>query len=354
MKKNLKKQITNVPIVGLNGNWSFHPKPQSHPISVRKALKNLSNESRCETRYLSEDLQKVCQEFYKLNINQNHNTPLIKKLLQKYTGSTGSYIGFKPLYWHKPCSTISKNTISRTGLIHPSGKRYLLIEEIQKLSSFPDDYLFTGTYKEQHARMGNCVPPNLMKAIALNLKQSPFLKNIKNPTVVGTFTGCGGSSLGFHLAGFKELLAIEYDDNAVETFKLNFPDVKVFHGDIATLSVEKTLVITSLKPGELDCLQGSPPCQGFSTLGKRKLNDSRNSLFKEYARLLEGLQPKCFVMENVTGMIKGHMKSTYLEAINALRKCGYKAKGQVLNAKYYNVPQSRERVFIIGVRNDLA
>ncbi len=233
------KQNTVALVADINGNWSFHPKPQTSPISLKKALKNLSNESRCEIRYLSKDLQKVCREFYKLNIKQTQNTLLIKKLLQKYTGSTGSYINFIPLYWHKPCCTIPKSVISRSGLIHPSRKRYLLIEEIQRLSSFPDDYLFTGTYKEQHARMGNCVPPNLMKAIALNLKNSPFLKDIETPSVIGTFTGCGGSSLGFHLAGFKELLAVEYDDNAYATFKLNFPNVNIFHGDIATLSVEK-------------------------------------------------------------------------------------------------------------------
>jgi len=94
-------------------------------------------------------------------------------------------------------------------------------------------------------------------------------------------------------------------------------------------------------------------CQGFSTAGNRKFSDPRNSLFKEYARLLTGLQPKVFVMENVTGMIKGCMKQAYLKIIAELRNCGYQAQGQVLNAMYYNVPQSRARVIIIGVRNDL-
>ena len=94
-------------------------------------------------------------------------------------------------------------------------------------------------------------------------------------------------------------------------------------------------------------------CQGFSLAGKRKFNDPRNSLFKEYARLLNELQPKVFVMENVTGMVKGYMKQVYLIIIKTLRECGYKAKGEILNAKYFNVPQSRERVIIIGVREDL-
>jgi DNA (cytosine-5)-methyltransferase 1 len=173
------------------------------------------------------------------------------------------------------------------------------------------------------------------------------------PTVISTFAGCGGSSLGYQLAGFHELLAVEWDDNAVETFKLNFPDVPVYHGDITKLSGDECMRLAGVGKGELDVLDGSPPCQGFSTAGKRKFDDPRNSLFMEYARLLEELQPKAFVMENVTGMIKGYMKQAYLQIIKTLRGCGYKAKGQVLNAMYYNVPQSRERVIIIGVREDI-
>jgi DNA (cytosine-5)-methyltransferase 1 len=94
-------------------------------------------------------------------------------------------------------------------------------------------------------------------------------------------------------------------------------------------------------------------CQGFSTAGKRKFDDPRNSLFREYARLLRELQPRVFVMENVTGMVKGAMKQAYLTIIAELRECGYRAKGEVLNAMYFHVPQSRERVIIIGVRKDL-
>jgi len=173
------------------------------------------------------------------------------------------------------------------------------------------------------------------------------------PTVISTFAGCGGSSLGYKLAGFQELLAVEWDNNAVATFKLNFPDVPVYHGDIKELSVEKCLELAGIKTGELDVLDGSPPCQGFSTAGKRKMTDPRNTLFQDFARLLAGLQPKVFVMENVTGMVKGYMKQVYLEIVRTLRECGYRVKGQVMNAMYYNVPQSRKRVIIIGVREDL-
>jgi DNA (cytosine-5)-methyltransferase 1 len=173
------------------------------------------------------------------------------------------------------------------------------------------------------------------------------------PTVISTFAGCGGSSLGYQMAGFHELLAVEWNQNAVDTFRLNFPDVPVYHGDIAKLTGEECMRLAGIEKGQLDVLDGSPPCQGFSTAGKRKFNDPRNTLFKEYSRLLSELRPKVFVMENVTGMVKGYMKQAYLQIIKTLRGCGYKAKGEVLNAMYFNVPQSRDRVIIIGVREDL-
>ena len=173
------------------------------------------------------------------------------------------------------------------------------------------------------------------------------------PTVISTFAGCGGSSLGYSMAGFKELLAVEWNDNAVETFRLNFPDVPVYHGDINALSVEQVLEMTGLKAGELDVFDGSPPCQGFSVAGKRESGDPRNQLFREYVRLLKGLQPKVFVMENVSGMVKGNMKLIFVEILRELKAAGYQVKACLLNAMYFNVPQSRNRMIFIGVRNDL-
>lgn len=173
------------------------------------------------------------------------------------------------------------------------------------------------------------------------------------PTVISTFAGAGGSSLGYSMAGFKELLAVEWDDNAVATFGLNFPDVPIYHGDISKLSVEDCMKQAGLSgPGELDVLDGSPPCQGFSTAGKRVMDDPRNSLFKEYVRLLRGLQPKVFVMENVSGMVKGKMKLIFAEILRELKASGYDVSARLLNAMYFNVPQSRERMIFIGVRRD--
>ncbi len=127
----------------------------------------------------------------------------------------------------------------------------------------------------------------------------------------------------------------------------------VFHGNIAKLSVEECLRITGLQPGELDVLDGSPPCQGFSTAGKRKMNDGRNQLFREYVRLLRGLRPKILVMENVSGMVKGKMKLIFAEILRELKASGYHVSARLMNAMHYGVPQSRQRMIFIGVREDL-
>ena len=173
------------------------------------------------------------------------------------------------------------------------------------------------------------------------------------PTVISTFAGCGGSSLGYSMAGFREALAVEWEQNAADTFRLNFPHVPLFHGDIAKLSVEECLRLAGLAPGELDVFDGSPPCQGFSTAGKREIGDQRNQLFREFVRLLSGLRPRAFVMENVSGMVKGDFKVIFAEILRTLKACGYRVRVRLLNAMWFGVPQSRERMIFVGVRDDL-
>jgi len=172
-------------------------------------------------------------------------------------------------------------------------------------------------------------------------------------TVISLFAGCGGSSLGYKWAGYNELLAVDFEKNAVETFKLNFPDIPVWEKDIKQVIGKEILKFCKIKKGQLDVLDGSPPCQGFSTAGKFNVNDIRNDLFKEYVRLINDLQPKVFVMENVSGMIKGKMKGKFIEIITTLKSLNYQVKCKRLNSMWYNVPQSRERLIFIGVRNDL-
>lgn len=183
---------------------------------------------------------------------------------------------------------------------------------------------------------------------ALNVVMS-----IKKPTVVSTFCGTGGSSLGYKWAGFQELLAIDWEDHAVECFKLNFPEVPCWQADITKVTGKEILKFCKIKKGDLDVFDGSPPCQGFSTAGKREVSDSRNDLFKHYCRLVKELAPKVFVMENVSGMIKGTMKGRFIEIIKSLKSLNYEVKCKSMNAMYYGVPQSRQRLIFIGVRKDL-
>jgi DNA-cytosine methyltransferase len=122
------------------------------------------------------------------------------------------------------------------------------------------------------------------------------------PKVISTFAGGGGSSLGYKWAGFEELLAIEWEQNAVETLRANF-NFPTWQRDICSITAEEIFSFCKINKGELDVLDGSPPCQGFSTAGKRNLNDKRNDLFQQFIRLIVDLQPKVFVMENVTGIV---------------------------------------------------
>jgi len=179
------------------------------------------------------------------------------------------------------------------------------------------------------------------------------MSSLSKFTYLSTFAGCGGSSLGYKWAGGRGVAAVEFDANAAATYRANFPDTPVLERDIATVTAEELLALTGLKAGELDVLDGSPPCQGFSTAGKREFSDPRNGLFREYVRLIEGLQPKVFVMENVSGMVKGKMRLAFREIMLALKATGYQVRCKLLNAMYYEVPQSRERLIWIGVRPDI-
>lgn len=176
---------------------------------------------------------------------------------------------------------------------------------------------------------------------------------VTGPTLVSTFAGCGGSSLGYRWAGYRELLAIDFDKNSVETFKLNFPEVPIWNKDIKTVSGSEILKTCRLKKGGLDLLDGSPPCQGFSTAGRRQVNDPRNDLFQEFVRLIEELAPRVFVMENVSGMVKGRMKGCFIEITKTLKALPYRVKCKLMDAKFYGVPQSRQRLIWIGIRKDI-
>ena len=171
--------------------------------------------------------------------------------------------------------------------------------------------------------------------------------------IIDLFAGCGGLSLGFEMAGFNVVLAIEKDEWAAETYKNNHPKTKVIVDDIINIQNLKNLLPNSLK---IDGIIGGPPCQGFSLSGNRDKNDPRNNLFMEFVRFVNYYKPKFFVMENVTGILSMKTKENKLVKdliLNEYKKTGYNVKICKLNAALYGVPQSRIRIAFIGIRNDI-
>jgi DNA (cytosine-5)-methyltransferase 1 len=183
-------------------------------------------------------------------------------------------------------------------------------------------------------------------------------------TAASTFSGCGGSSLGYKMAGFKVAWASEFIPAAQETYRANHPDTILDTRDIRTVQPEEVLAALKMQPGELDLLDGSPPCASFSTAGKReagwgkvkKYSDGAqrtDDLFHEFIRLVRGIRPKVFVAENVSGLVKGTAKGYFLEILAAMKASGYRVTCRVLDAQWLGVPQQRQRTIFIGVREDL-
>lgn len=173
-------------------------------------------------------------------------------------------------------------------------------------------------------------------------------------TLASLFAGCGGSSLGYRMAGYDVRLAVERDAAAAATYHRNFRRTPIHEGDICGLNGAEALRMSGLKPGALDVLDGSPPCQGFSSAGKRRMADKRNRLFEEYVRLLGAFRPRAFVMENVGGLVRGKMRLTFAEMTLALKAAGYRVSCRLLNAWWYGVPQDRRRLIWVGFRDDLS
>jgi DNA (cytosine-5)-methyltransferase 1 len=184
-------------------------------------------------------------------------------------------------------------------------------------------------------------------------------------TVASTFSGCGGSSLGYRLAGYRVLYANEFIPAARETYRANAAAYTVVDGrDIRHVQPGDILEALKLPVGALDLLDGSPPCASFSTAGKRsklwgkvkKYSDGAqrtDDLFPEFARLLRGLQPKTFVAENVAGLVRGVAKGYFLQILAELKACGYRVGARVLDAQWLGVPSARQRLIFVGVRDDL-
>lgn len=172
------------------------------------------------------------------------------------------------------------------------------------------------------------------------------------PIAVDLFAGAGGLSLGFEQAGFDVLAAIEVDPIHAATHKYNFPYCTVIPRSIRSLSATDIRGSSGIGGRSVDLVFGGPPCQGFSLIGQRAFDDPRNSLVREFVRMVAGLSATYFLFENVKGLTVGRHRQFLHELVSEFEAHGYRVSlpWRVLNAAHYGVPQDRERLFLFGAR----
>lgn len=174
-----------------------------------------------------------------------------------------------------------------------------------------------------------------------------------SPKAISLFCGAGGCSLGFKQAGYDILYASDKNKAAIETYKKNFPKTYCEEADIDQLNFKNILKMVCLDTGELDILIGGPPCQGFSTAGKRFWDDPRNHLLKSYVKALTIIKPKWFLMENVEGLLTSNKGKYVYEAVKVFIELGYSIRLEKIYSQEYGVPQRRKRVLVIGNRHGI-
>ena len=170
-------------------------------------------------------------------------------------------------------------------------------------------------------------------------------------TAIDLFSGCGGLSCGLKDAGFQVIAAVEIDNKAQATYKLNHPSVRLYGQDIRTLDPQQVMTDAGLMSGQLDLLAGCPPCQGFSRLRtknqKTSVKDDRNNLVTQFVRFVEVMMPKTIMLENVPALVKDRR---FTRVCNDLADLGYEMVVHVLDAADYKVPQRRKRLIMLASR----
>ena len=173
-------------------------------------------------------------------------------------------------------------------------------------------------------------------------------KNKMPLNFIDVFSGAGGLSCGLELAGMKCLLGIDMDKNAMLTFKANHHSANTFCGSVSELTEKKLNDLIKHQP--VHAVVGGPPCQGFSTVGIGDPNDLRNTLFKEFIRLVKITNPYYVIIENVTGLLAKKNEKTIKNIFKLFSKMGYQLDVKVMSAENYGVPERRRRTIIIGSR----
>lgn len=171
----------------------------------------------------------------------------------------------------------------------------------------------------------------------------------KKINVIDIFCGAGGLSYGFYKNdNFKLICANDIEKDMTETYKSNHRDVPVYNMDIKDFNLSILTKSLGITESDVDVIIGGPPCQAFSTVGKRLLDDPRGKLFQEFYRLVKEAKPKLFLFENVKGLLSMNKGDLLKHIISLFKEINYNVEYKVLNACDYGVPQARERVFIVG------
>ena len=164
---------------------------------------------------------------------------------------------------------------------------------------------------------------------------------------IDLFCGAGGLSLGMHSQGVTTVLANDIDKNFASTFKVNHPDCNVICQDIHKIDFKKVVCSINLKD-KVDIVSGGPPCQGFSTVGKKDQKDARNVLFWEFVRVVEEVRPRFVIFENVSGFKKMYQGEAFEKLVKELEALNYKVTSALLDAVEYGLPQKRQRTIVVG------
>lgn len=271
------------------------------------------------------------------------------KRLVRISSTGGRTTLYGRIDYKKPSYTITTyfNRPGNGTYVHPIHDRVLSVREAARFQSFPDDYLFCGNKSDTLKQVGNAVPVLMAYCIGKSIREKTGCF-----TSVDLFSGAGGMTYGFKMAGINAVIANDLAESACVTLKANSPEISVLHGDITDEATKKQIIDTGISAGA-DIICGGPPCQGFSLAGFRMKNDPRNELFRHFVDIVSGVNPKVIVFENVEGILSYQNGETYRNIIELFSELGYYAEGRKLLASNYGVPQRRKRVIILCTRKDL-
>ena len=260
-----------------------------------------------------------------------------------------------------PQHLLSSFELEKTALSSDSLKK--VNDLLSNIANYQDVVTRKKRYKK-HTYVKPKVDPRRLRLCSETSGNSRYLEDLSDLRVIppasfaglSLFSGIGGFSLGFRRTGCDIKGFVEINDDLSEIYKTNFPAVPRIGSDITQMSFEELNEFLK-RNGPIDVVIGGPPCQGFSLSGKRQVDDPRNYLFEEYLRVIDIVFPRIAIIENVrllTSMRSKAGKFVGDAIVEGFRDHGYRTKLFEINAKDYGVPQHRERVFFVAVREDLA